>query len=163
MHELIKSAKKSLDEKKALPFSVYSSIKEQRILNVPVAKPLLIFILGGVKKLGKDNEVVCPAGTFVFLSNSPTINMRNIPDDEEYFAVLIDFDYADFNQFKLKQTNRKKYIQGDIDSVLAKTLQQFIELSTFAPSEAWHFRKKELLQIIYHSGYADVCALAEPP
>ena len=163
MQELIKSAKEALNENKQLPFSIYSSVKEQRLLNVPVIKPLLIFVLGGVKKLGKDNELVCPAGSFVFLSNSPTIDMRNIPDDEAYFAVLIEFDYSDFDQFKRKRNKSKKYFQGEIDSVLAKTLQQYIELSTFVPSEAWHFRKKELLQIMFQLGYEQVSTIAAPP
>lgn len=163
MHELIKLAKATINENKPLPFSAYASIKEQRILNVPVIKPLLIFVLSGIKKLGKDGEVACPAGSFVFLSNSPTIDMRNIPDDQEYFAVLIEFEYSDFNQFKHKRNNAKKYFRGEIDFVLAKTLQQYLEWSSFAPSRAWHFRKKELLQIIYQSGYVDVGNIAEPP
>lgn len=163
MQELMDSAKKTLHEEKQLPFSVYSSITEQRILNAPIIKPLLIFVLAGVKQLGKDNEIVCPAGGFVFLSNSPTIDMRNIPVDEEYFAVLVEFEYCDFNQFKRKRNNAKKYFQGEIDYILAKTLQQYIEWSTFAHPEAWHFRKKELLQIIYQLGYEDVSAIAEHP
>lgn len=163
MQELIELAKKTLHEKKPLPFSVYSSIKEQRIFNAPVIKPLLIFVLAGVKQLGKDNEIVCPTGTFVFLSNSPTMNMRNIPNEEEYLAVLIEFEYGDFNQFKHKRNNTKKYVQGEVDYVLAKTLQQYMEWSTFAHPEAWHFRKKELLQLIYQSGYEDVSTLAEHP
>lgn len=107
--------------------------------------------------------MLCPSGSFVFLSNNPTVDMRNVPDNEEYFAVLIDFDYNDFDQFKFKRWNPKRYVQGEIDSVLAKTLRQYIEWSGFAPPEAWHFRKKELLQIMYQSGYEEVSAIAEPP
>jgi len=162
MKNLIKSAKTATDDNTNLPFSIYSSVKEQHIANVPVMKPLLIFVLSGLKQLGKD-KVICPTGSFVFLSNSPTIDMRNIPDSEDYFAVLIEFEYGDFDQFKLKKNSSKKYFQGEINSVLEKSLHQYIELSTFAPSEALHFRKKELLQLIYLSGYEDVSAIAEPP
>lgn len=163
MQELMESAKSTLHEERKLPFSVYSSITEQRILNAPVIKPLLIFVLAGVKQLGKDGEIVCPTGGFVFLSNNPTIDMRNIPVNEEYFAVLVEFDYVDFNQFTHQKSSAKKYFQGEIDYVLAKTLQQYMEWSTFAPPEAWHFRKKEILQIIYQSGYEDVSAIAAHP
>ena len=66
MNELIYSAKKALLENKRLPFSVYSSVREQYILNAPVINPLLIFVLSGIKQLGKNGEIVCPAGDFVF-------------------------------------------------------------------------------------------------
>ncbi|CAN7261930.1 AraC family transcriptional regulator [Pseudoduganella sp. LjRoot289] len=163
MQELIEAAKKTLNEEKQLPFSVYSSITEQHILNAPVIRPLLIFVLAGVKQLGRDSEIVCPSGGFVFLSNSPTIDMRNIPDDEEYFAVLVEFDHSDFDQFKNRRNSAKKYVQGEIAYVLAKTLQQYMEWSTYAHPEAWHFRRKELLQIIFQLGHEDVSAIAEHP
>mgnify|MGYP003915669909 FL=1 len=162
MKNLIKLAKKSLNEKNDLPFSIYCSTKEQRIANVPVINPLLIFILGGAKKLGKNNDE-CKSGSFVFLSNSPNIDMRNIPDDEEYFAVLIEFQYSDFNQFKFKQKAKKKYFKGEIDKLLEKALQQFIELSMLVEPSALQFRKQELLQLLYLSGYEEVSAIAEPP
>lgn len=163
LQELTTSAKKTLQEQKQLPFSVYSSVTEQHILNAPVIKPLLIFVLAGVKQLGRNNEIICPAGGFVFLSNSTTIDMRNIPIDEEYFAVLVEFEHSDFDQFKYKKSSVNNYFQGEVDYVLSKTLQQYIEWSIFAHPEAWHFRKKELLQIIYQSGYEDVIAIAEYP
>jgi AraC-like DNA-binding protein len=163
LQELMEAAKKTLHEERPLPFSLYSSVTEQHILNAPIIKPLLIFVLAGVKQLGKDSEIVCPAGGFVFLSNSPTVDMRNIPVDEEYFAVLIDFDYDDFNQFRRPAGPTRKYFQGEIDFVLAKTLQQYMEWSTFAHPAAWHFRKKELLQTIYQCGYDEVSAIAEHP
>ena len=162
MTKLISLAKQAIDQHAILPFSVYSSTKEQHIANVPVMKPLLIFILSGHKLLGKNKEI-CAAGTFVFLPNSPTIDMRNIPGDEEYFAIIIEFDYSDFDQFTIKHSHTKNYFQGDLNTVLEKALYQFIELSTFAPANALHFRKKELLQLIYLSGYEEVSGIAEPP
>jgi len=49
MQQLIQSIKDVLTEKHTLPFSVYSSVTEQRIFNAPVIKPLLICILDGCK------------------------------------------------------------------------------------------------------------------
>ncbi|WP_432722834.1 AraC family transcriptional regulator [Jeongeupia wiesaeckerbachi] len=163
MHALLEAAKKASHEHKPLPFSVYSSVKEQRILNAPIAKPLMVFVLAGIKQLGKDSEITCPAGRFVFLSNNTNIDMRNIPDVNAYCAVLVEFEYCDFDQFKDAQKGTRNYFQGEIDTALATTLQQFIEWSMFAPSAAWHFRRKELLQLLYQSGYEDVCAIAAPP
>lgn len=161
MKDLITLVKKSVNEKHDLSFSIYSAPKEQRIANVPVIKPLLIFILSGVKKLGKEH-VECPTGSFVFLSNSPNIDMRNIPNDEDYLAVLIEFEYSDFNQFTFKQKKQKEYFQGEIDTLLALALKQYIELSILVSPSALKFRKQELLQLIYLSGHEAVSAIAEP-
>lgn len=177
MQDLIEAATKTLNDihgKKQLPFAVFASIKEQRIFNAPIIKPLLIFVLAGIKQLGKGNEIVCPSGSFLFLSNSPVIDMRNIPDDnDEYYALLIEFEYSDFNQFKQqdqgshtilgKRNTGNKYFQGEIDAILEKTLLQYIEWSAFAPSSAWHFRKQELLQLLYQSGHEEVACIVEPP
>lgn len=146
-----------------LPFSVYSSVKEQRLANVPVIKPLLIFILGGTKLLGREKQE-CHSGSFVFLSNSPDVDMRNIPSsDDEYFAVLVEFDYSDFSQFRHEPNNSTKYFQGEISPSLGLALRQLIEFSTTVEEEALKFRKKELLNLIYLSGYEEVSAVAEPP
>lgn len=164
MKKLMQLAKEAVAQNPSLPFSVYSSAKEQHLDNVPVINPLLIFILGGVKQLGKE-KVACPTGNFVFLSNSPNIDMRNIPGDtnEDYFAVLMEFDYSDFSQFTNKRKSPKKYFQGEINTMLNTALAQFIELSTCVPQEALQFRKQELLQLIYLSGHEEVSAIAEPP
>lgn len=99
MQNLISLAKKSLLEHSNLnlPFAVYSAYQEQKITNVPISKPLLIIVLSGYKELGKTENIKCDAGSFIFLANSSSIDMRNIPDQEEYFALLIEFDFEDFN------------------------------------------------------------------
>ncbi|GLS26379.1 helix-turn-helix transcriptional regulator [Marinibactrum halimedae] len=163
MEDLITLAKDTVKDREEVPFSVYSSTKEQKISNVPIHKPLLIFILGGTKKLGSDNHVVCPTGSFVFLSNNPNIDMRNIPNDQEYFAILIEFDYTDFSQLKGNRKKTKRYFQGDVHPILHTALRQLIELSAIAPMDAMQFRKKELLHLMYLAGYKDVNAIAEPP
>lgn len=162
MKDLIDLVKNVLLEGRSLPFSVYASLREQRILNAPIARPLLIFVLAGVKKLGKEDEIVCPTGTFLFLSNNSDIDMRNIPGDE-YFALLIEFDFSDFDQFKSKRGNARRYFQGEIDVVLGEALRQFVEWSIFSPQELFHFRRKELLQLLYLSGYEDVSAIVGYP
>lgn len=58
-----------MNEKRELPFAVYTSIKEQHLLNVPIAKPLLIVVLSGNKQLGINNEIICDSGNVIFLSN----------------------------------------------------------------------------------------------
>lgn len=163
MEKLIDTAKLALQERDQLPFSVYSSVKEQRIVNVPIIKPLLICVLNGCKKLGSQQEIACPTGSFIFLSNSPNIDLRNISQGNEYFALIIEFDYSDFDCFSYQETNTETYFQGHIDSTLENTLQQFIEWSTFMPSDFWALRKKEILQVIYHLGYKQVSAIIEPP
>lgn len=161
MEKLINLVKYALKEKKSLPFSAYSCLKEQNIFNVPIIKPILIVILSGKKILGQNNEVICSTGSFIFLSNSPTIDMRNIPNDHEYFALLIEFDYQDFNFLKERAINSKKYIRGKVDLILEKTLQQFVEWSLFSPVNMWSHRRQEILQILYHLGYREICSIAK--
>ncbi|OUR96899.1 AraC family transcriptional regulator [Halobacteriovorax marinus] len=163
MNNLIKTVKESSKQTTPLPFSVYSSVKEQHIFNVPIIRPLLVFVLSGVKRLGKQSEVIAPAGSFVFLSNSSSLDMRNIPNDEEYLALLIEFDYSDFNNIQNKSVKPRNTLQGDITLDLEKTITQFIEWSYFAPPEMWSLRKQEILQFMYYSGVENINSVAEAP
>lgn len=163
MNSLVDSARSVSRNGSNRHFSVYSSAKEQRISNVPIIKPLLIVILNGVKILGGGAEGGCVAGSFVFLSNSPTIDMRNIPGCDEYLAVLIEFDYADFDQFRENTSSKEKLFQGTICPVLEKYLQQYIDCAAFSPLDSLSFRRQELLQLLYQLGHTEVSAIAEPP
>jgi len=163
MQELIDLAKKAQCETKVLPFSIYRSFKEQHMLNVPVIKPLLIVILSGSKELGLESELICPSGSFVFLSNNPTTAMRNIPSDSEYFALLIEFEYSDFECLEQRNSETNTYIQGTIEPALEYTLKQFIEWSEFAPRQLWHIRRKEILQVMGALGFEQVKSIMKPP
>lgn len=162
MQELRQILKELTNKNIHLPYSVYSSTKEQRILNAPIIKPLLVFVLAGVKQIGSECEVHCTAGHFLFLSNTSSINMRNIPGDE-YVAVLIEFEFTDFDQFSDRVGNQQQYFLGKIDDVLTRYLKQLIHWSSIAPTEVLHFRRKELLQLLYASGYKEVSRLVGHP
>jgi len=164
MNNLISTIKASNIAECTLPFSVYSSIKEQHLLNVPVVKPLFIAVLDGDKKLGKKGEILCRAGDFILLSDSPAINMRNIPKDNEYFALLIEFEYEDFVGIRVENTinSSENFTVGEISIALEKCLLQFVEWSLYAPQAMWSLRKKELLQLLCHLGHPEVLAMAAP-
>lgn len=162
MQDLISLAKTSAHKYQRLPFSVYTSFKEQRILNAPIIKPLLIFVMNGTKKLGKNDEIICPSGNFIFLSNTATIDMRNTPDTE-YFAILIEFEPCNFHQFNNRKSIHKKYFQGRIDNTLKKALHQYIEWSIHSPRQLWNHRKEEILHLLYLSGHKDVESIMEHP
>ena len=166
---LINTVKSSWSEERSLPFSVYCSVKEQHILNVPVVKPLFIAVLEGEKQLGSEGSIECLAGDFIFLSDSPAINMRNIPSDKEYFALLIEFEIEDFVGIDVENTGKSSEIVakgkngfsvGEVSSELEKCLQQFIEFSLYAPKTMWPLRRKEFLQLLYHLGYEDILSMA---
>lgn len=163
MDKLIHAARQRQEAGAALPFSVYSSVKEQRIVNVPIMKPTLICILDGSKRLGAQGEIECPGGSFVILSNRPAINMRNIPGDAEYLALIVEFEYEDFNCLPPRDGRGEPYVQGEIGAVLRQTLQQFVEWSAFAPQAMWAARRREILQLIHHLGHTRVAAVVEPP
>lgn len=133
------------------------------MLNVPINKPLLVLVLSGLKELGTQDDVVCPSGHFIFLSNTPTIAMRNIPSDVDYFALLIEFDYSDFNCLKNRKPGTKTHFLGSIEPRLEYTLQQFVEWSAFSPSDIWHLRRQEILQVLVSLGFNQVGSIMEPP
>jgi AraC-like DNA-binding protein len=162
MNNLINAIKAINTENRALPFAVYSSIKEQHLLNVPIVKPLFIAVLDGDKKLGKQGEIVCRAGDFIFLSDNPAINMRNIPKEKEYFALLIEFEYEDFIGIGPNTSSEQSFSLGEISIALEKCLQQFVEWSLFSPQAMWSLRRKEILQLLYHLGYKDILSMAVP-
>lgn len=159
MDKLLDSIKKAISERGELPFSVYSSVHEQKLLDVPIAKPLLIVVISGDKELGKNNEIRCQSGEFIFLSDSPSINMRNIPKDNAYFAMLIEFSYEDFDGIPNVGTEKAEYFIGEVALALEKSLQQFVECAAWAPKNICALRKKEILMLIYHLGYTDVVSM----
>jgi len=159
MENLLSTIKNVLNEKRDQPFSVYSSIKEQKLLNVPIAKPLLIVVLSGDKELGVNNELICHAGDFIFLSDSPSINMRNIPKGKEYFALLIEFDYQDFDGLQINATNKKDHLIGKTTPDLEKCLQQFVAFALWAPQKMWSLRKREIISLLCHMGHVEILSL----
>jgi AraC-like DNA-binding protein len=159
MDNLLKSIKNITSECGELPFSVYRSVHEQRLLNVPIVKPLLIVVISGDKVLGKNNDITCNSGQFIFLSDSPSVNMRNIPKDNEYFALLIEFNYEDFEGIPSSDVKKPDYFIGKTTLVLKKCLQQFVESADWAPEKILSIRKKEILMLLYHLGYTEVVSM----
>lgn len=163
MQELIELTKRQVAGLIVLPYAVVASVKEQRILNAPIMKPLLIFVFAGVKRLGKDDGFTCPAGHFLFLSSAPSIDMRNIPDGE-YFALLIEFEHRDFDQFRgCKVVDGPVQFQGVMDNAMQLALRQFIEFPSYAPPELWPSRRQELLRLFYSWGYTGLGSVVERP
>ncbi len=163
MQKLIDTAKQVLETTHQLPFSLYTSVGEQVLSNVPLIKPTLVCVLRGCKQLGSDGAIQCPEGQFLFLSNSPNSALRNIPNGTGYIALIIPFDYQDFHGFKSRPVNADKFINGKISSTLEKTLEQFLLWSAFAPMDMWTVRRQEILQLLYHLGFEDVSGVVEPP
>lgn len=163
MRDLQNIIKSTINEKYGLPFSVYTSAKEQKLLNVPIVKPLLIVILHGDKALGKTNELVCHAGDFIFLSDSSTINVRNIPKDKEYFALLVEFDYQDFAGLQISEINNQDYYIGTTSPILANCLQQFVESALWAPKSVWSLRKREIIELLCHLGHKEILSMVGSP
>tara|TARA_B110000881_G_C18511257_1_gene482354 strand:+ start:131 stop:937 length:807 start_codon:yes stop_codon:yes gene_type:complete len=163
MVTLLSSIQNKLNENSEQPFSVYTSIKEQKLLNVPIAKPLLIVVLSGNKELGVDKKLTCHSGEFVFLSDSPSIDMRNIPKEKEYFALLIEFDYQDFNGLQVNTSKKKDYFIGKTTLELESCLKQFIDVSSWAPKQLWSLRKREIISLLCHMGHEKILSMLGRP
>lgn len=140
-------------------FTVYSSVKEQKLLNVPISKPMFIMVLSGQKYLGKNDKLKCLPGEFIFLSDSPSINMRNIPKDSEYLALLIEFDFNDFDGLQVNETHAREHYIGKSSPVLEALLQQFIDISVLAPPAIISSRKREIISLLCHLGHREILTL----
>lgn len=164
MEELIHSVNRSLAGDRELPFSVYSSVYEQNLLNVPVAKPLLIVVLSGEKEVGDSPKVVCESGRFIFLSDTHSVHIRNIPGHKPYYALLIPFDYEDFEGIPIA-TDRDKidYFVGTTTAPLTRCLEQFVSSVQWAPDAVLTLRKKEILLLLDQLGYSDVASMKGKP
>jgi len=159
MQNLISTIKQTVENNEALPFSVYTSIKEQHLLNVPVVKPLFIAVLGGEKVLGKQGEITCTAGDFIFLSDSPSINMRNIPKESDYFALLVEFEYQDFQGLQNSKRSKAFHCVGEITETLTNCLQQFVEWSVWAPKSLWPVRRREIIELMCLLGHQEILSM----
>ncbi|MFH3698507.1 AraC family transcriptional regulator, partial [Acinetobacter baumannii] len=64
-----------------------------------------------------------------------------------------------FNDLTQNTGTSQNYVQGQLNPLLESALHQFIDFSLVAPSSAIKFRKRELLELIYYSGYTDIAKL----
>ena len=163
MSNLLAILKEVVSKGADLPFSVYSSANEQRLLNVPIAKPLLVVVMSGQKQLGKNHKILCHSGQFVFLSDSPAIDMRNIPGNKEYFALLIEFDYKDFRNIANTDVQKSDYFTGEVSHTLEQCLLQFIECTRWASEDILSLRKQEILLLLYQLGYTQIVSMMTSP
>ena len=115
------------------------------------------------KTLIDTEEVSCDAGDFVFMANTPQVAMRNIPRNFGYIALLIEFDYTDFECLKYQAAAKKKFITGQVDPLFQMTLKQFIEWAAVTPPQLWPIRRQELLQVLFTQGFKDLGSIIEPP
>ncbi|MDH2432726.1 AraC family transcriptional regulator [Pokkaliibacter sp. MBI-7] len=163
MDDLIATITQLTQQQSTLPFAVYSSFHEQTLVNVPIARPLLIFVLSGEKELGREPRSRCQKGEFVFLSDSYAIDIRNIPRDKPYFALILEFDAADFSDLPAVVEDRLAYFIGTTGLELQQWLQQFVQIASWAPAAMIALRRRELLALLFHLGYTAVTRMKGKP
>lgn len=139
-------------------------------MNIPIIKPVIVFVLEGSKQLGASLDIPCSAGSFVLIANDPKVTMRNIPMGTSYLAMLMEFEFDDFRELNRQQPldrsglPEKRFeglLVGQTNSTLEATLQQFIEWSVMVPPAMWAGRRKEILQLLYHQGYSQLAGVTE--
>lgn len=158
--ELTEVSRRLLRENNCLPFSLYSSFREQHIANVPVIKPTLICILEGAKALGQHGSFSCTAGSFVFMTDNSGVAMRNIPDGSGYLSLIIEFEAEDFSCLPPEPVAAENMFSGDMTPLLVRTLTQFVEWSALAPEDMWPQRRQEILRLLHHMGHTQVASPA---
>ncbi len=85
--------------------------------------------------------------------------MRNIPKNNEYFALLIEFDHQDFSGLQVMSNNKKDHVIGTISSTLTTCLQQFVDIAPALPRSTWSLRKREIIELLCHTGHNDILSL----
>nr|WP_086938732.1 helix-turn-helix transcriptional regulator [Thaumasiovibrio occultus] len=163
MQHLVNSIQHALTRDIPLPFSVYTSVKEQVLRNVPIAKPLFIMVLSGSKTLGPKDKITCPFGEFIFLPASSSINMRNIPANSNYLALLIEFEHADFDGLQVNAVSENDHYIGRACPTLNHCLHQFVEASLWASPTILSLRKRELLTLLAELGHGEILGLLATP
>ncbi|BBN83396.1 AraC family transcriptional regulator [Pseudoalteromonas sp. A25] len=166
MQALINSINSITSKDVDLPFSVYCAFHEQRLLDVPITKPTLIIVMNGSKLLGKQGNIRCNAGEFVFLSDSPKLDMRNIPNDDIYQALLIEFDANDFSIFERLQIETEqqniipKHYSASVSEELLACITQFVDSVPWANGDIIKHRKQEILLLLHALGFEHIPLMA---
>lgn len=142
-----------------LPFYVYSATHPQSLKNITITKPTLIFIMRGCKTIGQPEQVTCLSGHFIFLSDHKLTALRNIPDKNEYLAWIIEFDAQDFAGVPLMSSStHAPYIMGKTTQELTELIEQFVQISKWAPNNILGHRKSELLKVLYEMGHHEIAS-----
>lgn len=146
---------------KRLPFYLYSAVNQQNIAYITVTNPTLIFILNGYKELHSNEIILCHSGEFIFLTEQQFSIVRNIPQQSEYLAFIIEFELDDFTGIPAGQCNDIPYVQGKMSNELQEELEQLVEISIWAPDAILAHRRHEILILLYHLGYKNIAALGK--
>jgi len=163
MERLIELTQKAISSNKKLPFSIYYCKRKQLLRHVPIFNPVIVFVLSGEKILSDEMEATCNAGEFLFLSETPGITISNIPGKQDYLALFIEFEYQDFDGIKLTTKNTERFLIGDMNAALVKSIIQFIEWSDVSPEEMWEIRRKELIHMLCFYGYQEIISMIVKP
>jgi len=163
MKNLIELTQLALKSNKQLPFSIYFCKRKQSLRHVPIFNPVAVFVLRGTKQLSGEMQAVCHQGQFLFLGENPQVTLSNIPGDQDYLALFIEFEYQDFENLKPSTQNSDRFLIGDMNSTIVKNISQFIEWSHVSPQSMWDIRRRELLQLLCFYGYHKIISMVSKP
>jgi len=157
--ERLKTLSTTLNHKKCV--STYKSKQQQDLSNIPILKPLLVVVLNGCKIVGNETKVACNVGNFVFFTDVQTMNMRNIPANTNYLAVLVEFEFSDFDNNLINNNANKSetYTFGKANSALYKCISQLVECLDWATEDIIENRRKEIINLLANSGYPNLAYL----
>lgn len=136
--------------------SIYRSKKKQVLLNIPIVNPLLIIILSGNKIVGDRHKSICSSGEFIFFPCIQSMNMRNIPKESNYLALLIEFEISDFLRLAAPSENKNEFIIGKVNHDFEQCIKQFVDCLEWAPTEIVKMRRIEILNFLMIQGYSNL-------
>ncbi len=146
-------------------FSIYRVYRHQRLLDVPLVKPVLMAVLKGLKRYGDAEPTDVTEGRFLFVSESPQAQMRNIPKTDVYLALLVEFAWSDFDTLRASRPSRETpaSLCAELTDELCLSLEQLVDGGDRMPDELVVRRRQELLWILQRAGHEEVADIGREP
>ncbi|MEM7674571.1 MAG: helix-turn-helix transcriptional regulator [Myxococcota bacterium] len=145
-------------------FSIYRAFQQQLLLDVPMVKPTLMAVLKGLKKYGHADPFDIAEGHFLFISETSRVQMRNIPKTDSYIALLVPFEWSDFDELQTRQApspvaGERPFVHAALPEDVCLSLEQLVDGAERMPAELLARRRQEMLWLLLRAGHKEVVSL----
>lgn len=159
------------EQQQPLPFSVFRCCQPQQLHQVPILSPTFIFVLRGQKQL--NNHQTANAGDFIFLHGGQNVMLSNIPDQQQYLALVLELQPQDKlaappSRSEINSTLVTESVTSNsadqsghdfiavIPDIVLTSLQQMADWSVQVDHSQWYIRRREILQLLLDEGYHQI-------
>ena len=174
LQSLINQISHYTEQQQPLPFSLFRCSQPQQLHQVPILSPTLIFVLCGEKQL--NNSHTANTGEFIFLRGGQNVMLSNLPDQQQYLALVLELQPQDQlaappSTTEFNSTFGAQLVTSEIQSssgqpgsdfiatipdIIITSLQQMADWSVQVDQSQWYIRRREILQLLLDAGYRQV-------